>query len=154
MRFSFPTIGIVFETDGELEQPYDAVKMFMKNTDPKRLTGCTIMIGDVSSRYFCVAVSGATLDLGYLKEVFGKINHSGLAPHDQRFIEKPAIERLALIELGWVDSHGRLVTEEWIRVEHDQCKETGWGYNPQVVSYELSESLKAELEIMRRPKSP
>jgi hypothetical protein len=52
-----------------------------------------------------------------------------------------------------VDSSGRLVTAEWIRMEHDRCKETGWGYHPRAVNYELSPEVQAESAGLGQPTS-
>jgi hypothetical protein len=59
---------------------------------------------------------------------------------------------LGLTEDGLIDAHGRLVTDEWGRIEHDRCKKSGWGYAPRAVNYELSPELRAELEELRRPR--
>jgi len=163
MRLPFPGIGVVFNLD-ELKDGYHAVKVFMSCTDPKQLASsmmCTIFDGDVKrppsevvrSYYdYCVAVCGPALDLNYVKKAFGRMDDPRLAPMHRRFIEKPLLDQIGLTEMGIVDVYGRLVTDEWTRMEHDLCKEAGWGYDPQAVHYDLDESLRLELEQMRKGK--
>ena len=77
---------------------------------------------------YCVAVSGPHASVAYVQGVFVKLDIPGLAPPGRRVIEQPALDRLGLTEDGQVDGQGRLVTEEWYRIEHDRCKKAGWGY--------------------------
>lgn len=160
MRFLFPAIGVVFDLD-IVHNGYTAVTLFMKHTNPKQLANCIIADGDVlrpaseviRSRYdYCVAVSGPEPAIDYVLKTFEQANIAGLAPKHQRIVRQPTLDGLGLVESGRVDSFGRLVTDEWIRMEHDRCKETGWGYDPQAVNYELSPELQAELAELRQPR--
>ena len=135
--------------------------LFMEHTDPRRLASCIIASGDVlrpksqvvSSLYdFCVAVCGPEVSVEYIRQLFGGSDISGLAPEHRRIIEQPTLDHLGLTEDGRVDRDGRLVTDEWYRMEHDRCKKSGWGYAPRAVNYELSPELGAELEELRRPR--
>lgn len=119
MQFKFPAIGVVFNLD-EFKDGYNAVKMFMKHTDPKRFSYCIIADGDierpvsevVKSRYdYCVAVSGPDLDKEYVKGIFENMNQPGLVPRQRRILEKPILDQLGLTEMGMIDGFGRLVTK-------------------------------------------
>lgn len=158
MQFKFPAIGVVFNLD-ELKDGYNAVKMFMKHTDPKRFSYCIIADGDIeraasevvkSRSDYCVAVSGPDMDKEYVKGIFENMNHPGLVPRQRRILEKPILDQLGLTEMGMIDGFGRLVTDEWTRMDHDLCKEAGWGYDPQSLNYELSPLLQVELENLRK----
>jgi hypothetical protein len=92
--------------------------------------------------------------VSYVRELFTALAVPGLAPPRRRIIEQPILDRLGLTEDGQVDVQGRLVTEEWYRIEHDRCKRAGWGYAPRAVNYELSAELRAELDQLRRGTSP
>ena len=160
MRSPFPTVAVVFDLD-VVGQGYDAMALFMEHTDPRLLASCIIASGDVlrpksevvRSLYdYCVAVCGPEASVEYIRQLFGGSDISGLAPGHRRIIEQPTLDRLGLTEDGQVDAHGRLVTDEWYRIEHDRCKKSGWGYAPRAVNYELSPELDAELEELRRPR--
>lgn len=160
MRFLLPAIGIVFDLD-VLEHGADAIELFMKRTEPKRLAMCLIASGDVrrpqseivNSLYdYCVAVSGPEASVTYVRELFVTLDNSGLAPRSRRVIERPLLDRLGLTEDGQVDGQGRLVTEQWYRTLHDRCRKSGWGYAPRTVNYELSAELRAELDELRLPR--
>lgn len=161
MRFHFPAVGIVFDLD-VLEHGANAIELFMKHTDPKRVAGCIIASGDVQrpqseivkSRFdYCVAVSGDAASTDYIRQLFGRLDIAELAPQHRRIIEQPILDHLGLTEDGQVDGQGRLVTDEWYRIEHDRCKNTGWGYAPRAVNYELSAKLRSELEELRRSRA-
>lgn len=160
MHFKLPAIGIVFDLD-VLTHGYEAVTLFMKHTDPKRLGMCILASGDVlrptsevvHSRYdYCVAISGDESAISYVKTVFQDAELNGLAPRHRRVIDKPLLDRLGLTQDGHIDFAGRLVTDEWLRIDHDRCCKAGWGYDPRVVNYELNPELTAQLAELRRPR--
>jgi GNAT superfamily N-acetyltransferase len=133
----------------------NAWRIFMKSVDPKRIAECTLKYGHTAAlegekKQFCIAVYGPEAQLSYLREVFGSLQEEALAPLDKRFVVgRPLLDEASLSVKGWVDALGRLVTDEWHGIDHDLCKETRWGYEPQSVPQDLPEDLKLELEQMR-----
>ncbi len=157
MQSSFHGVGVVFDLD-VVKNGYHAMDLFMERTNPSLLAYCLIASGDfrrpesevVKSYYdYCIAVYGPESSIEYILRLFNKSDIPGLAPKHRRIIQQPILDQLGLTEDGFVDSHGRLVTDVWYRVEHDQCKESGWGYAPRTVNCELSAELSAELEELR-----
>ena len=158
MRFSLPAVGVVFDLE-VLEHGADAIELFMKHTDPKKLAYCVLASGDVqrppseivkSHFDYCVAVSGTDVSTKYVRELFGRLDILGLAPKPRKIIEQPILDSLGLTEDGRIDGQGRLVTEEWYRIVHDRCKKTAWGYAPWVINCELSAELHVELDELQR----
>ena len=154
MRFPFPGIGIVFDIEGlgGGYYGYRALQIFMKHLDPKRLSTCILVLGDTAATLngkaneYCTGIYGMMLDINYIRETFENINDSGLASVHRRFIEKFALDAQPFPILGRIDGFGRLVTEHWMRTDHDLCKEMGWGYCPEKVPGDLDKSLRTELE--------
>lgn len=160
MQFPFPGIGVVFDIDGLESASYGfrAWQLFMKHVDPKQVGPGILLEGDTGltlageANEFCIAIYGSSLDLDYVRDTFESLDEKGLAPFHRRFIEKPALDDQPLPKRGLIDSFGRLVTDEWYREDHNLCKESGWGYFPQVVPPTLDAALKAELEVLQRPR--
>lgn len=152
-------IGVVFNIDelGGGFYGFKVWKLFMKHLDPLRLAGVTIVEGDTKStiknraREFCIAVLGG--DTEYIRTTFANLDEKGLAPKNRRFIEKSQLASEPLTIRGRIDTYGRFETESWTRVDHDLCKETGWGYNPKRIPKDLSDDLRTELKkLMEYPK--
>ena len=155
-----PSIGILFNLD-ELVHGSCAIELFMNYVDPHRLIFSTLFIGDVlkpsseviKSRYdYCVVVSSMALNENYLRDIFENLDDKRLAPKYRRIIiGDNIVGHLGLCEFGNIDDNGRLMTDEWIRIDHDRCRKTGWGYNPLEINYELGPELIAELLELRNP---
>lgn len=159
MRFPFPGIGVVFDIDGLGGGFYglEAWRLFMKHLDPRRPGACVLVEGDTVATLsgkvneFCIGIYGPFLNLSYMRNAFEKLDDPRLVPVHRRFIEKLALDEQPLPIRGQIDA-GCLVTEQWMRIDHDLCKEAGWGYAPRVIPLNLEPSLLAELESLRRPR--
>ncbi|MCY7283428.1 MAG: hypothetical protein LH679_08275, partial [Cyanobacteria bacterium CAN_BIN43] len=155
-------IGIVFDIDALEEANYGwkAWLIFMRNLQPGNIRGCKLQEGDTKATLsgnrneFCIAVFGLTLDPDQIKNIFADCADKGLAPTDRRFIMPPQLDSESLVDAGVVDSSGRLVQDEWSRSFHDRCKDSGWGYAPKSVTFDLTLELKSELEILRHKAVP
>jgi hypothetical protein len=66
----------------------------------------------------------------------------------RRLIEKIALDYQPLVVCGRIDPFGRLVTEDWLRREHERCVEAGWPYAPEHVPAELPANRRAELAVV------
>ena len=160
MGFPFPGIGVVFDIDGLGGgfYGYRAWQLFMKHLDPNSLSACILVEGDTAATLngeaneFCIGIYELMLDLAYIRETFESVDDPGLAPMHRRFIEKLALDSQSLPIRGEIDEWGRLVTKHWTRIDHDLCKEAGWGYCPKEVPPNLEPSLRAELEQLKRPR--
>ncbi len=160
MGFPFPGIGVVFDIDGMGGgfYGYYAWRLFMKHLAPKQLGPCILVEGDTAATLsgqaneFCIGIYGLILDINYIRETFEYLEDLGLAPVHRRFIEKMALDGQPLPIKGQIDDFGRLVTKQWMRTEHDLCKEAGWGYCPEELPLSLEPSLRAELEVLKRPR--
>jgi hypothetical protein len=160
MGYPFPGIGIVFNIDdlNSGSYGYRAWQIFMRNVRPTELGGCLLVEGDTAltldgrANEFCIGVYGLRLDLRTLRERFELLNERGLAAMPRRIMEKTALDVQPLPDRGRVDAFGRLVTDVWMRMDHDLCKGADWGYAPADVPPDLPEDLRRELEGMRQGK--
>jgi hypothetical protein len=154
-------IGIVFDIDGLKKQndlmPYGdtAWRLFMNQVRPEGIRLCILREGDTretlngNRREFCISVSGDGLNIDLLKSTFGSsFQVPGLAVLDRRFILSPRLDSEPLVQAGRVNSEARLVVDSWSRVDHDRCKDTGWGYAPNKLTVVLSPDLSNQLEAM------
>ena len=127
----------------------------MKNISPKELGDCLLVEGDTvlalngEAREFCIGVYGLRVDINAIREKFERLDQPGLAPMPRRIMEKAALDIQPLPNRRRIDALGRLVTDHWMRMDHDLCKEAGWGYAPMQVPCDLTESLRSELETMK-----
>jgi hypothetical protein len=156
MNLPFPGLGILFDIDalGGGNYGYRAWKIFMNNIHSEDLSSCVLVEGDAlrnlagSDNLFCIGIYGFG-DLRNIRERFEGLDVPGLAPMPGRVIDKPVLDLLPLPTHGNVDAFGRLVTKHWNRMDHDLCKEAGWGYDPEEVPVNLDEHLLKELKYMR-----
>jgi hypothetical protein len=156
-----PGIGIVFNIDdlGGGFYGYQAWKIFMKHIDVRKFPASALFEGDTnetlggSANEFCIAIYGM-IDIGKIKDIFKDLNDKGLAQQGRRFIDKPRLDAEPLPSRGRIDAAGFFVTDKWTRVDHDLCKENGWGYKPQKVTVELNADLRRELDELMRDRFP
>lgn len=149
-------IGVVFDLN-QVEGGHNAMKIFMKYSDPRKMIAATIYEGDTNETLsrreneYCIAVKSlpSLVDTDHIRSAFESCPESGLAVVHRRFLEGDALDCQQLMQTGYIDGDGCLVTESWIRLEHDLCKNAGWGYRPQSIDCELTRELRAELEEMR-----
>lgn len=133
-------IGIIFHVD-DLGQSYrsEAWQIFMKNLTPENIIGCELGCGEYSEettttgyrQRFCIAVLNCQDAIETITTVFENCNAKGLAPPGQRFILNPRDEKLQ--KVGYIDSLGRLVQDEWKPSFHDYCLQNNWGYMPNTI---------------------
>ena len=159
MRSPFPGIGIVFDIDelGDSHYGYSAWKLFTKHLDPRRLGVCILVEGDTAATLrgraneFCIGIYGSDLAIDYVRRTFEDLNEPGLAAFHRRFIEKISLDYQPMVIYGQIDALNRLVQDDWNRMDHELCKEAGWGYYPRNVPSDLESALLIELEELRRP---
>ncbi len=152
----FPGIGIVFDIDalGGSYYGYQAWRIFMKRMPQARIRNTVLKEGDTretlagAANEFCIAVYGPLLNPEHVRQAFESLADKGLAPVERRFIMKPPLDGEPLPVRGRIDIHGHFVTDEWMRVDHDLCKEAHWKYRPAKVPAELPEHLQSELKKM------
>jgi hypothetical protein len=157
--FPFPGIGVVFDIEGLGGGFYgrQAWRIFMATVPADRLHGCILVEGDTAATLagnadeFCIGVYGSQDTVDYIRATFAKADAPGLAPYHRRFIEKTALDSQPLPTKGQVDWGGRLLTQSWNRIDHDLCREAGWGYEPREVPPELDEELRMQLAELRFP---
>jgi len=150
-------IGIVFDIDDLGGGFYGdkAWRIFMRTLDPSAIIGGVLREGDTSEtldgrrREFCIAVFGPAVDVALVKKAFAECDDVGLAPADRRFAEGPRLVAEPLVDTGRIDAAGRLVQDEWSRVVHDQCGDSGWGFAPESAPDDLAPELKAELRELK-----
>lgn len=156
MRFPFPGIGIVFNIDGlgGGSYGYQAWRLFFEKIDPWELRAHILVEGDTDATLvgkaneFCIGVYGS---VDYVRKTFENLNEPGLAAFHRRFIEKIALDDQPLILRGQIDALARLTTDYWRKVDHNLCKEFGWGYDPKTVPSGIDARLLNELEELRKP---
>jgi hypothetical protein len=145
-------VGLLFDIDDLGGGFYGgrAQRIIMKNLDPGLLKGATIKVGDTNKtlrgqeRTFCIAL--CNVDITYVRNNLKSVSTQGIINGEKRFLDEPALSREPLMILGSIDSMGRLVTEQWTRIDHDICKECGWGYAPTTISVKLEPNLSEELK--------
>ena len=133
-------IGIIFYVD-DLGQSYssEAWHIFMQNLAPENIIGCELECGEYfeetttgcDRQKFCIAVLNCQDAIETITTVFENCNAKGLAPPGQRFILNPRDEKLQ--KVGYIDSLGRLVQDEWKPSFHDYCLQNSWGYMPNTI---------------------
>ena len=151
-------IGIVFDIDALGGGAYGSVawRCVMRHLDPKRLAGGMLFHGDTNATLHgrandhCIAICGDRVDADYVRSTFADVEEPGLCPPERRFIESPQLGREPLMRAGEVDEAGCFVEDEWSRMFHDRCKDTGWGYRPRRITVSLTPELRAELDRMMR----
>ena len=154
-------IGVVFDIDALGGGFYgsQAWRIFMRQLPPENITGCSLREGDTnetlngSRREFCISIFGAGLDVEMVKKAFTDSSEKGLAALNRRFIISPKLDSEPLVEAGMIDSVGRLVQDEWSRIFHDRCKDSGWGFAPKKITVDLPAELKTELKALRAKKA-
>lgn len=159
MRFPFPGIGVVFDIDGLGGgfYGYCAWQLFTKHLDPRQLGVSILVEGDTAATLngqaneFCIGVYCSDLAVDYVRRTFEDMNKPGLAAFHRRFIEKVVLDDQPLPIRGQLDAFHRLVTDRWNRIDHNLCKEAGWGYSPKNVPTDLEQSLLRELEELKKP---
>jgi hypothetical protein len=154
VRFPFLGIGVLFAIDGLGGGYYGnrAWQLFMKYLDPLQFGQCILVEGDTAPNEFCIGIYGLSLEPEKIHEVFENVDDPGLVPAERRFLEKLALDEQPLVIRGEIDGIGRLVTEQWSRIDHDLCKVAGWGYSPRQTPRDLKPSLRAELEQLICPR--
>ncbi len=153
--FPGPGIGILFEIEklGGF-YGYQAWRIFMRHTSSDVLSSCILVEGDTLAakgplvNLFCIGIYGLTADLRAIRDRFEQLDEPGLAPMPTRTVEKPALDLLPLPIRCRIDAFGRMVTDHWTLLDHDLCKESGWGYAPTHVPPDLDDRLRAELNHM------
>ena len=157
MAFPMPGIGILFKIDdlGGGHYGYEAWRIFMRNVSSEELLCCILVEGDTLRKIggewdlFCIGIYGLLSDFRSIREKFEALDEPGLAAMPSRVIEKAVLDSLPLPIHGSVDEFGRLVTKRWTRMDHDLCKEAGWGYAPEQVPTDLEEPLRSDLKCMK-----
>lgn len=155
-------IGVVFNIDALGGGSYgsQAWRIFMRQLPPEKIIGCSLCEGDTNEtlngnrREFCIAVFGVGFDVEMVKRAFADSSENGLAASNRRFILSPKLDSEPLMEAGITDSVGRLVQDEWSRIFHDHCKDSGWGFAPKKITVKLTSELKAELKALQGKNKP
>ena len=151
-----PGIGIVFDIEalGGGYYGYQAWRIFMKHIDQKKITNTIIKEGDTNNTLhgrendFCITIYGPLLDCDYIYEAFAALTDQGLAPTYKRFIVQPQLSQEPLPIRGTIDLDGYFIADEWLRIDHDLCKEAGWKYRPEKAPPDLPKNLQDELDVM------
>ena len=127
----------------------------MNCLDPTQLSGAIIVHGDTAATLegyrneYCIGIFGITVDPDSIRRRFERPNEAGLCPMNCRFIEKGELEIQPLPLYGKIDSRGRFVTDTWNRIDHDLCKECGWGFSPDRIDVQLEPELRRELDELK-----
>ncbi len=150
-------IGIFFVSSESPPKKYaaEAWELFMRQCDSRLLEDSSLYHGEVTGHLpgfqhlFCIAVRTQNISsIQYIKEVFSRCDDARLAPLLDRVRETDVIVRHRLKPKGKIDSQGRLVTEKWGRIDHDNCKTAGWPYFPEHRPHWLSDERHSELDTM------
>ncbi len=158
--YPFPGIGLVFDIDGLGGGDYGnaAWHIFTAVIPATSLRSCILVEGDTAATLagqaneFCIGVYGDRAIIDLVRAKFEQADIPGLAAFHRRFITKTALDQQPLPTKGVVDLGGRLVTDRWNRIDHDLCKEVGWGYSPHQIPDDLNEKLRTELAELMLPK--
>jgi hypothetical protein len=157
--YPFPGIGVVFDIDGLSGGFYGnaAWHIFAAAIPATSLPNCILVEGDTAATLarraneFCIGVYGDRAAIDLVRATFERADIPGLAAFHRRFISKTALDQQPLPTKGVIDL-GRLVTDSWNRIDHDLCKEAGWGYSPRQIPDDLDEKLQAELADLMLPR--
>jgi hypothetical protein len=157
MSFPFPGIGILFDIDklGGGYYGYKAWQIFMRHVSSDELSACVLVEGDTLAQrgplanLFCIGIYGLTADLRKIRERFEQLDEPGLAAMPARTVEKAVLDALPLPIRCNIDAFGRMTTDQWARIDHDLCWNSGWAYGPKQVPADLDENLRAQLQQMK-----
>jgi hypothetical protein len=148
---TFPKgIGILFDIDalGGGYYGYRAWQILMKHIAPRELCNCLLVDGDTtgtitrSRSEFCIGIYGDGPNFRAIRERFEGLDAPGLIEMPRRILEKVALDTQPLVEHGWVDFEGCLVTKNWDSSDLSLCKEFGWGYLPKDAPQFLREAIE------------
>jgi hypothetical protein len=151
-------IGVLFDIN-ELGGGFyggKAQKIMMMNLNPGLLKGAILKVGDTRKtlsgheKVFCIALYNC--DVEYVKKSIGLLTDKGLLIGDLRFVESSNLKQEPLNLVGSIDQFGRLVTDRWMRIDHEICKVNGWGYAPSNIDYTLSKDILEELKLLMKIK--
>lgn len=160
--YPFPGLGVVFDIDGLGGGFYGraAWRIFAAAVPATSLCASILVEGDTvatlagGANEFCIGVYGPREVIDLVRATFEQAETPGLAAFHRRFIEKTALDQQPLPEKGTIDWGGRLVTETWMRVDHDLCRRSGWGYNPRHIPDDFDERLRTELAELAKFRLP
>ena len=161
-RYPRPGLGVVFDIEELGGGFYGNVAwhIFAAAVPATSLCVSILVEGDTAATLagkaneFCIGVYGRRETIDLVRATFEQAGTPGLAAFHRRFIEKTVLDEQPLVTRGVIDWVGRLVTEHWTRIDHDLCRESGWGYDPRHVPDDLDEKERAELTELARIRLP
>jgi serine/threonine protein kinase len=126
------SVGVLFDIEalGDGLYGYAAYKLLFVALGPQRLFGCSLSDGDVSNRYYCIAIeSDDPRQIAEIRMILTNGVASGLLSPSARFVDGSRVDRLPLVRAAYISESGEmtLCTTGWLTLAWKEAAEEKQG---------------------------